>query len=79
MALKVVEGFGRFPKGVQASSLSPLDSSQNAGNCAQHLSLRANIEPRTNSLFVSYLFVLSILVMYTCACTPVGPPQYRQV
>eukprot|EP00972_Heterocapsa_arctica_P026676 3926578-Heterocapsa_arctica.AAC.1 len=40
MAAKVFEGFSMFLNGLRASSLSPLDSSQNADHFAQNLSLR---------------------------------------
>eukprot|EP00972_Heterocapsa_arctica_P030535 4495880-Heterocapsa_arctica.AAC.1 len=33
-------------KGLRASSLSPLDSSQNAAHFSQNLSMRVNIEPQ---------------------------------
>eukprot|EP00972_Heterocapsa_arctica_P019532 2883634-Heterocapsa_arctica.AAC.1 len=58
----------------RASSLSPLDSSQNAYNLTLNLSLRVNIGPQTNVVCYAYLLVQITLVMYTGACTPVGPP-----
>eukprot|EP00972_Heterocapsa_arctica_P016656 2456596-Heterocapsa_arctica.AAC.1 len=63
-----------FLTGLRASSLSPFDSSQNAGHFAQHLSLSVNLVPQKHFLFDSFLFVQNTLVMYACACTPVGPP-----
>eukprot|EP00972_Heterocapsa_arctica_P057678 8507879-Heterocapsa_arctica.AAC.1 len=74
MALKVSEGFGRSLSGLRASSLSPLDSSQNADNVAQHMGLRVSLEPQKQCCFDSPLLVQDTLVMYTCSCTLVGPP-----
>eukprot|EP00972_Heterocapsa_arctica_P003811 568194-Heterocapsa_arctica.AAC.1 len=65
---------GQAQWALQASLLSPLDSTQNANDFAQHLSLRGNLEPQHNVLLDAYLFVQNTLVMHTCACSPVGPP-----
>eukprot|EP00972_Heterocapsa_arctica_P103540 15259953-Heterocapsa_arctica.AAC.1 len=57
--------------GLRASSLSPLDASQNAHHFAQHLSLIPTLSFKTGSctvvLSMPICVVQDTLVMHTCA------------